>query len=357
VRILVLINYRYERGHQYSATIQWLFKYWPDPDVEIDLVDFSRIPLIHPIEKYLLRFYIIQTLRVLPRVNRYDLIYSDGAQSAVLLAFLRSVFKRNYPPHVVLDIGCFNGGRRREIELKPIRKLVESISCVIYHARIQESYYRECLPSLWERCRFVPIGIDQMYFRPQEVEEENYVFCVGHRGLKSRDWPTLMEAFEKLDTRTELRIVGTDKVGKDDLRGRKVPKSAKFYSFVPRPKLKDFISRSRFAVLPLPYHAHSQGQFSLLESMAMGKAVIVSKVPGIIDYVEDGKTAILYEAYNAEDLKEKVKLLLDNPREAKRIGREARSAVELCYNEENMAKGIYEAIKELCHINPDLDTH
>jgi len=160
-----------------------------------------------------------------------------------------------------------------------------------------------------------------------------------------------MEAFGKLDTRTELRIVGTERARRSDLKGRKVPKNVKFYPFVARPKLKDFISHSRFAVLPLPYHAHSHGQFSLLESMAMGKAVIVSRVPGITDYVEEGKTAILYEPYNAEDLKEKVQFLLSNPQEAKRIGREARRVVELRYNEEIMARGIYKAIKELCKID------
>jgi len=194
-----------------------------------------------------------------------------------------------------------------------------------------------------------------MYFRPQKAKEEDYIFCVGHRGLKSRDWPTLMEAFGKLHIPTELRIVGTERVGRSDLRRRKIPKNAKFYPFLSRPKFKDLISRSRFAVLPLPYHPHSHGQLSLLESMAMGKAVIVSKVPGIIDYVEDGKTALLYEPYNAEDLKEKIEFLLNNPQEAKRIGREARRAVELYYNEENMARGIYQAIKELCEINRNLD--
>jgi len=161
----------------------------------------------------------------------------------------------------------------------------------------------------------------------------------------------LMEAFGKLNTRTELRVIGTEKIGRGDLRGREVPKNVKFYPFVPRPKLKNFIASSKFAVLPLPYHAHSQGQLSLLESMAMGKAVIVTKVPGIIDYVEDGKTAILYEPYNADDLREKVEFLLDNPQVARRIGREARRSVELYYNEENMAKGIYQAIVELCKIN------
>ena len=46
MRILVLINYPYERGDQYSATIPWFFKYWPGSDVKIDVVDFTRIPLI-----------------------------------------------------------------------------------------------------------------------------------------------------------------------------------------------------------------------------------------------------------------------------------------------------------------------
>ena len=351
MRILVLINYPYERGYQYSATIRWLFKYWPDPDVKVDIVDFSNIPLIHSIEKNLLRFYIIQTLKILPRINRYDLILSDGAQSAVLLAFLRSLLGKKYPPHILLDFGCFNSGRRREIELKLIRKLVRSISCVIYIARMHESYYKECLPSIWKRCRYVPIGVDQMYFRPQQIKEENYVFCVGHRGLKSRDWPTLIQAFGYLGTRAELRVVGISELGRSELKGRKVPPNVKFLSFVERPLLKKYIARSMFTVLPLPYHNYSQGNLSLLESMAMGKAVIVSKVPGIIDYVEDGKNAILYEPYNAADLREKVEFLLDNPQVARRIGREARRSVELYYNEENMAKGIYQAMVELCKID------
>lgn len=47
---------------------------------------------------------------------------------------------------------------------------------------------------------------------------------------------------------------------------------------------------------------YSYGQMTLLQQMALGKAVIVAKVPSMLDYVQDGENACFYEAKNASDL-------------------------------------------------------
>ncbi|MDP3024953.1 MAG: glycosyltransferase, partial [candidate division Zixibacteria bacterium] len=79
-----------------------------------------------------------------------------------------------------------------------------------------------------------------------------------------------------------------------------------------------------------------------------GKAVIVAKTPGVIDYVEDGENALFYELANPNDLREKIEFLLNNPSEIERLGANARKSVESHYNEKNMAQNIYFAIKDLC---------
>lgn len=68
------------------------------------------------------------------------------------------------------------------------------------------------------------------------------------------------------------------------------------------------------------------GLTSLLECMALGCPVIITRGASSHDYVRDGVTALLYEEGNWKELQEKIIYLLDHPEVAKQIGTAARES-------------------------------
>lgn len=317
----------------------WFFKHWNDEDLSVDVVDFTKISCIHAVEKNFLKFYVSQAFRVLPDMDGYDILISHSAQSGVLLALLRSVMGKRKPPHIIIDPGSFNGARRRVSELLPIRMSLASVAGVIGHSESQIPFYRDVLHLEPRRFRIVRVGVDTMFYSPvPDEQEEDYVLCLGYM---KRDWGTLLSAWRGLDTDARLLILGREGVGQG-MRG------VSSMPYVPRRKLKELISRARFVVIPLPYHTYSFGQMSLLISQALGKAVVITRVPGLVDYGVDGRTVLFVEPYDAKDMKEKISFLLTSPENARKLGSEARKLVASEYSDRGMALSLREAINELC---------
>ena len=363
-RILVLVNWDVHKVNGTSSDFQspnvieagekyWFFKYWPDQNVQVDVIDFCKLPLLHHIERFWLKFYVVQAFKALFQMRKYDLVISHGAQSGVLLAFIRSLFNIKSPPHVIIDVGCFNGGRNKKTELLPLRFAVRSIHGVISHCSQQKGYYENCLPQLREKHRFVPFGTDPDFFKPLkrrlageplDNNADNYIVCVGY--IK-RDWPTLIQAFDHLEGEVKVRLVGAKSA-----IGFKFPDKVRprieCLPYVKITALKEILADARFMVLPLPYFEYSFGQMTLLQTMSMGKAVIVTEVPGISDYVQDGHNALLVQPYDWKDLKDKMELLLNDERVIEKLGGNARRSILDKYNEGELAKGMYLAINDLC---------
>lgn len=316
----------------------WFFKYWPEQDITVDVIDYSKLPVIHRIEKNLLRFYVIQTLKAIPNLTKYDLIISHGAQSAVLLAFLRSIFGWRQPPHIIIDVGCLNGGRSRQPELFLFQKAMKSVSGLIYHASPQQRHYERYFPALAGKTAFVPFGVDSDFFKPLNTPSENYILSIGY---KFRDWETLIAAYSEIETDVKLKIIGPSQININSKKNHNII----VLPFIPINDLKDQIARSKFVVLPLIDLPYAHGQMTLLQSMAMGKAVIVTKVAATIDYIEDGKNGLFVKLKDVDDMRAKIEYLLSNLGLVERLQIAARESVEHRFNERYMAEGIYKALK------------
>ena len=107
--------------------------------------------------------------------------------------------------------------------------------------------------------------------------------------------------------------------------------------YIPVRELMTQIQNAQFCVLPLESFLYSYGQMTLLQQMALGKAVIVAKVPSMLDYVQDGENACFYEAKNASDLCGKMEDFLKNPERRETIGSNAADYVKRVHNEKDMA--------------------
>ena len=128
-------------------------------------------------------------------------------------------------------------------------------------------------------------GVDTEFWRPP-AEVEQRVVCSA--GREMRDYGTLLRALDGTDIPCCIaaRLVR----GKDDTwrrslgdRGEKVnlPTNVTFTPQLKPTELRDLYARSRFVVIPLHRSDTDNGINVLLESWAMGRAVICSDIDGL----------------------------------------------------------------------------
>lgn len=356
IRVLMLVNWKVQYCSTVPEGIQppdyyvegepyWFFRYM-SPSFDVDVVDITAPLPVEKLEKKL-RFYIWQTLRVLPRLRRYDLVLSHGMQSGIVLALWRRLFGKGRYRHIVFDIGAFNSGRRSGKALKLMQAASGSLDGVIYHTQLQQDYYAACHPWLAEKARFIPFGTDAEFFaedgqkaqgegkvgkvetgkgREGNAAENGYILSFGK--IK-RDWDTLLKAYACSDQRFPLRVIGDPSIVSTNENVEILPS-------MPLAQLMDQIRGAAFCVVPLEVLPYSYGQMTLLQQMAMGKAVIASDVPSLAAY-HDGNGVLWYDPGNVRQLAQRMNELSASKEDCAALGRRAAELVRSKYNEAQMA--------------------
>jgi glycosyltransferase involved in cell wall biosynthesis len=75
---------------------------------------------------------------------------------------------------------------------------------------------------------------------------------------------------------------------------------------------------------------------SIAEAMALGKAVIATRLSGVEEMIEDGKSGFLYKKGSIEEIKEKILFLFNNPQIVKQVGYEASIVARKMFNPQNI---------------------
>ena len=164
---------------------------------------------------------------------------------------------------------------------------------------------------------FLPIGVNTDIFFPvkTKVVEKNLKIITVGRLINHKDYPTLLKAVKYLKdqkmTSVDLTIVGQgplkhallDQIRKDDLA-----ENIKIYEKVEFSKLKTYYSNHQLFVIS----SISEGMGAVvLEAMACGLPLGVSRVGGMIDFVENGKNGYIFSAGDYKDLANKILKLTD----------------------------------------------
>jgi glycosyltransferase involved in cell wall biosynthesis len=85
--------------------------------------------------------------------------------------------------------------------------------------------------------------------------------------------------------------------------------------------------------------------------MAMGKGIVASDLDQIGEVLQHNHTAWLTQPGNAESLMNGIKVLLDDPSKAQRLGQAARHEVIDKYTWKEHTRKIIEKLKERCSGN------
>ena len=131
-----------------------------------------------------------------------------------------------------------------------------------------------------------------------------------------------------------LKIVGDGPLSENIQQIVKAGKIAGI-EFTGRKKFSDameLLQNSRFMIMPaLCYEGFPM---AIREAFACGKPVIASRLGAMAELVEDGKTGLLFEPGNPEDLASKIRWMLENEDDCMEMGRNARKVFDEKYTAE-----------------------
>jgi len=319
----------------------WFFKHG-EYNIDVDVLDCRSFLGVHRLERKFLRCYPSKSTLAWIRSRRYDVVISHGGQMGLVLSLLKTLFRQRLsPPHVMFDVGAISGGSQgwnNPAVINVLRFALKSLAGVICHSSHQLDFYRKQYPGLSEIARFVPLGVDTETFQPQNTPEQDEIICVGYA---FRDWKLLVRAYARLNTSTRLVLLGIPTSECVSCPG---------VECVPRvniDEMKRRISRSRFVVLPIPQVEFCTGQQTFLQSMALGKTVLVSDIPAVRDYIVDRETGFLYRPGDENDLHQKLQILLSEDGTVKRVGTAARHAVVTQFSESMMADRVVTLLRNV----------
>jgi glycosyltransferase involved in cell wall biosynthesis len=343
MKILVLPNWQVKNSididvlNQSSNYLEknkmyWFFKYWNAENLIVDVIDISSCDLLMKIEKKYLKVYIIQAVKAFSSLRKYDLVVSHGSQSAFMLSVLRLFSFSRYPKHLLIDVGCLNGGSEDFIKIIITKIAQIKISGIITHSTEHIRYYKKYFKRLSKSAIFVPFGIDtDLFDKSKNQSKKEYILSFGYH---SRDWSALIDAYRKSNINTKLIIITSELIKNiKDL-------NISIINAVDINTLRQMIDDAKYVVIPLVKKKYSHGQMSVLQSMAMGKAVITTNIGAINDYVEHGFNAHLYELGDVHDLTKAMCTLEENYEYIKKLETNAYKTVREKYTEEHMSKEI-----------------
>jgi glycosyltransferase involved in cell wall biosynthesis len=288
-----------------------------EADYGVELLDWSRLPI--PGRGRSGWRAALHVATAFHSLNHHDVIFSDGEHVGIPLALTLRAF-RNRTPHLV--IGHHLTTRAKAPLMRDLRAH-EGMTRILVHSDYQRELAQRELGIPASKLDYVPYYADTEFWRPTRVAEELLVVAAGR---EHRDYATLAEACGGLQARV---FIAAGSVHSPAATSRDIDNWPGNFErgFADYRKLRDLYARACVVVVPLVETDFQAGVTTILEAMAMGKAVITTATRGQSGVVRDGLTGMTVPPGDAAELRDAVRYLLDRPAERRRLGGAARQAV------------------------------
>lgn len=217
------------------------------------------------------------------RRRAYLAILTDGEHIGIPLALMLKAAdptNRGALPHVTIGHRI---ATRRKAPFFRWLKAHSHISRIVLHSTLQHHLAVSQLGIPRERLALMPYQVDTDFWRPQPVAEEALICSAG---LEHRDYPTLFQAVEGLDVRVAVGAASSWSHQRNSAAAATPPPNVEIGSFDYH-ALRNLYARAAFVVVPLFDVDFQAGITAILEAMAMGKAVVVTRTRGQTDVVVD----------------------------------------------------------------------
>jgi glycosyltransferase involved in cell wall biosynthesis len=232
---------------------------------------------------------------------------------------------------------------RQELAVTKLNLFSSMDEIIVHCTSMKENFVRLGAPE--EKVKLIHYSIDQSFFSPfaDSEQQKNKIMSIGEP--RSRLYPSLFQAVDGLSV--DLMVAGyghwyaREKNG--SLKGT-IPENVSMTKHLSQSDLRSLYASSQFVVLPIRDLIYSAGATATLEAGSMARAVIAYRSRGIADYIIDGETGILVEPGSVPAMREAIQFLLTNPKEARRMGQNARQRIVEKLNLETYVSNIADVL-------------
>jgi glycosyltransferase involved in cell wall biosynthesis len=280
-------------------------------------------------------------LASLRQINAADVVLSTVDTVGIPLLLLKrpGLVRR---PLVYVSIGLperlvqLRGDRMRNW----YRSALGKAAAVVAYSENEADWLRKWLGSSGPPVVFVPFGVDVDIFRPVPVEHDADVVSVGVD--PRRDFELLL-AIAKRRPELRFRIVA----GAERARSLgELPANVALEIDIPLEEVRSRLAGARCVALPVRDNSYSGATTTLLQAMAMGKPVVVSRTAAIADgyELEDGVNCRLVEPGDEQAFERALLETLTGADAAASLGIRARHTVERSFSWERFTDTLWRVL-------------
>jgi glycosyltransferase involved in cell wall biosynthesis len=237
-------------------------------------------------------------------------------QLPIILGLIKKIIKSER--HIIawmFNLGQTYGG----IKGKLARYSLRNVNYFIVHSRAEIYSYSQWLDIPKERFIFVPLAIKIRTVTYSENFDAPFVFAMGSA---NRDYRLLFAAVEKLGYRTI--VVASEHA----TAGLRRPANVSILKNLSLEECHRLCQQAKVNVIPVDNSVTASGQVTLLETMMYGKALVATRCAGTVDYIEDGKTALLVDGKDLTALGDAIEDLWNSPEKRRQLGVASKEYIE-----------------------------
>jgi glycosyltransferase involved in cell wall biosynthesis len=295
--------------------------------IDIDVLDYTaynrtRLGQFFRHLETRLRSDLYLTMLGLLRKHRYRLVFAMSERVGIPFAALNRVFPNRKP---LVSIFASWSSRQESVITK--LNLFSAMDVIVVKCQGFKRHFAK-LGAPAERVHVIPYGVDHRFFSPLVDIEQQAGFIMSLGEIRGRDYATLFRAVDGLPLKLLVAASGSwyARERNTDLYTA-VPENVTLARRFSRAELKRLYAQSQFIVLPL-HDKVPGGATVILEAMCMGRAVIATRIPSILDYVVDGETGVLVTPGDVVGMREAIQDLLAHPEKARRLGQNGRQRID-----------------------------
>lgn len=289
----------------------------------LEIEQYLPIRLARFLRTHVLNIHYIH-LPLFLKMMKYDIVFTSTAFGSL---FVKAILGLKRPKWIVFDYGIKGMlGQGITLKQRALKFMIGRCDGMVTLSPGEQRAMCETFPELADNITFFHLGVDTTFFTPDfENKEEEFILSPGRD--PGRDLRTL--ALATADIVPEVKIT-TSRWNPDAFQAAK---HLKHYNFSPV-ELREQYRRAKLIVLPLNTKGglnDSMGCSTLVESLAMGKAIIATRTETVEAYITHGENGWLVPEGDADALRKAVALLLGDQALRRRLGQAARKfAVDYC---------------------------
>lgn len=304
-------------------------------------------PLFYPLEHAIINkvgmgFKLDQAMYLLPKFKNYDVLVATGDSAGLpLLALKYFGLIKNSIIFMTAGLAGALKGKTSTWVGKFYKKILPMADVFTSYAQIEIDFFEKELGIKKGKIKYMPLATDWEYFSQKSKTERKIVCAVGTEA--GRDYRTLFEAIKNLPIQVEVAC------HPDNIRGLIVPANVKIHLNIPVQEVLRIYQRSIISIVPCFERFRSSGQMVVLESAAAGLPIIASEIKGITTafYFKHSKHLLFTKPEDSKDLREKIKIFLENRALRERIAKNGSVLVKQNYTTYHLAKRLAKFIDNL----------